>query len=231
MKVKIVFTLIIITLATTLTACIDFFLPIYEKTNDDGMSVIIDGVRYKEFPILKWIVHPTWPEKKIGYAGGWDTVIVEAQGDTEKNFVYIKGTIADYYDGFLYRTDKVIPEPSAESINKMIWEEYVVGSEEGYINTIVDKKIIKELFDILDSEEKTRKYEMIENNSKILNISIGCYSSDLPGALYLLAIGKSGDKIICGNRRENEYVEIPIELLVKISGRSADYFYELINQT
>jgi len=221
MKVKIVFALIIIIFATILTACIDFSLPIYEKTDEDGVSVIIDGVRYKQLPMLKWDVStlPIWEAKKIGYAGGRDIELTEVYGDIERNFIDV--WMNGYYECFLYRTDIVIPEPTAEVIDKIIWGDVVVGNIEGYCNTIVDKNIIEELFNILNTDEKFRKYEMVEKNSEIINISISCYSSDLTGAHYDLDIGtSSGGKIICGNKRENEYVEISIELLEKIAGKS-----------
>lgn len=63
---------------------------------------------------------------------------------------------------------------------------------------------------------------MIEINGRKINTYIGCMSSDLPGASYQLNVGKSNGKIVCGNRGENEYVEIPIELLEKIAGKSLD---------
>lgn len=221
MKVKVVSILVVIILIMiTSTACVDLSLPIYEKTDEDGTSVIIDGVRYKQLPILNWEVYPEWGGEIIGYAGNRETIICEANGDTERNFVYIKGTFTDYYDGFLYRADKEIPEPSADSIDEMMWFDYIIGSDEQYVNTVTDESIIEALFQIIETGEKLTEYEEIEKNSEKIIMYISCSSSELPGAYYILYIGRSNGKIICGNKREKEYVEIPIELLEKISGKT-----------
>lgn len=227
MKARIIFVLIVMITSIMLTSCVDLSLPVYEKTDEDGVSVYIDGVRYKQLPLLKWEVHPASyenPARKtnIGYAGGWDIILSEALGDTEKNFILMKGTIADYYDGYLYRADKVIPEPSAESIDELMWVETYIDDEEDYSNIIIDKDIIIELFSVLDTGEKTDEYNMIEKNSKKVNMYISCKSNNLPGSQYILHIGTNNGKIICGDFIDKQYVEIPIDLLEKIRGNKLE---------
>ncbi len=71
MKLKRLILIIYVILAITLLAsCANPVLPVYEKTNEDGMSVIIDGVRYKLLPLLKWSVYSQqiWEAEVIGYA-------------------------------------------------------------------------------------------------------------------------------------------------------------------
>lgn len=218
MKVKIIILLTVTLLIITLLAgCLNPFLPIYEQTDEDGTSVYINGVRYTQLPKIKWYVRPS--ERIIGFAGDRNTLVYAGLGDTDQNFIFLKGLFADYYDGELYRTDRIIPEP-ADVVDKLMYGDYAVGTNDEYTFITEDADTIKELFEILENGKKTDQFNSIEKDSAKVDIYIGCYSAKLPGAHYSLAIGTNNDgKIICGDRYENEYVEIPIELLEKIAGK------------
>jgi hypothetical protein len=165
MKSKIILVSILLIVLIMLTSCANPFLPIYKMTDEDGISVYIDGVRYKKLPELKWIVSPNgW--RNIGYAGDRHSALFEAKGDTEKNFIFIKGTVTDYYDGFLYRADKTIPEPSSDEIDKIMWFGYLDGnSNKAYTHITEDKDTIKELFEILDKGNKITEFNTIKKDS------------------------------------------------------------------
>ncbi len=157
--------LVIIVLTMILASClvVDPSLPVYEKTDEDGTSVYIDGVRYKELHELKWELILTYQSYEIiGYAGDRNTSITIDHTDTERNFIFLNGRM-------LYRADRNIPDVSVESVDNIEWEDYVVENDEiknEYKNTIEDKEIIIELFDLLDTGERTEKFDPIRNDSK-----------------------------------------------------------------
>ena len=72
MKKCISVSIILLILMFLLNGCINPFLPIYEyeETDEYGITVIIDGVKYVQLPRIKWHVTPTG--NVIGYAGSWD---------------------------------------------------------------------------------------------------------------------------------------------------------------
>ena len=133
------------------TGCIDSSLPIYEKIDEDGFSVIIDGIKYKDNPPLKWDVNIRG--EKIGFAGNKDISLYEVEGDKERYFIYYYYNFGDAFGRVLYRSDIEIPEPSEKTIDEIEWVEYYTKNdnneiiiEEEYTNTIEDITIIQELF-------------------------------------------------------------------------------------
>lgn len=226
MKQKIIMTLLIILILILLASCLNPFLPVYEKTEteEDGVCAIIDGVKYKELPEIKWFINVS--ERIIGFAGDKNTLVYEGFNDPDKNFVILQHFFSDHFDSMLYRTDKIIPEPSADVVDKIMWDDHIMGSDqknsEEHTYTTEDKDVIKELFEVLENGNKTSNYNLIRKGSKTIIMSIGCYSSKLPGAYYVLNIGISNGKIVCGDSYEKEYVEIPIDLLEKLAGKKID---------
>lgn len=199
------------------------FLPVYEKTKteEEGICVIIDGVRYKQKPVIKWYVYPKW--RAIGYAGDRTFLVSEGLEDPDRNFIFLDSYIGDYPEHQLYRTDKTFPEPSADIIEKIIWFDYLDGnSEKEYLYTTEDKETIKELFEVLDTKIITTEFNSINIDSRAINMGIVCYSLKLLGANYSLYIGISNGKLICGDLYDNEYVELPLDLIEKISGKKID---------
>ena len=202
-------------------------LPIYELTKDDGYNVVIDEVRYKQLPALKWQIDPSIHGKVIGYASDRSAVIWLEE--TEGNFIYLKGQWADYYDT-LYRTDINIPDPSADSVDKIVWDDYIVEDSEikdEYTNTVEDEEIIAELFNLLDSGEKTDNFDGIKNESGSIIMNIRLYCADLPGVYYGLSVGLDNGRIVCG-RPLTGYVYMPDDMLEKIAGKKID-IEKLIN--
>jgi hypothetical protein len=198
-------------------------LPIYQLTDEDGISVIIGGVRYKQLPALKWGIDLSIRGEAIGYASDRSTVIwLEETGG---NFIYLKGQYADYYD-VLYRADKFFPEPSPESVDKIEWEDYVYVYEKSeiensYTNIVKDPETIQELFGLLDQGEKTDNFDGIQNETNSVLMLIKLYCTDLPGVYYELEIGLDKGRIICG-RPLTGYVYMPEDLLEKIAGKKID---------
>lgn len=204
-----------------LAGCVDLSLPVYEKLDtsgtEDGVAIMVDGVKYKMYPILKWDVDPD--SKTIGYAGNWGAAVTRAVGDTEKNFLILIDFGSDAFYGPLYRTDKIIQDPSSESVDELIYIEYDMRPDEpkGYSNNVKDKEIIKEYFEILGNVDKTADIEFIKDCS----IRIEAYSKEVPGAKYFLYLVKKDHKLFIGSIEEG-YVEMPIELLEKIAGHKID---------
>ncbi len=195
--------------------CRDTSLPIYERCDENGINdengivVIVNGITYKMFPELKWNVEPG---EVIGYAGNWRTTVSNIVGDTENNFIYLCDVGSSMYYSPLYRTDKEIPEPTANSIDKIVYSESY-NSNEPTMNTIIDNETIQSLFEILETGTRFSEITFLKN----INISIACYSEAVPGASYYLYVVNCNGKLVCGNRKEG-YVEIPEDLLKKIAG-------------
>ncbi len=223
MKTKRIITLIIITLVIVICASCNPFLPVYEKTEteEDGICVVIDGVKYKKKPVIKWDVISGG--RTIGYAGDQTFRVSEGLDDPDRNFVFLDSYIGDYPPRKLYRADKTFPEPSAEIVDKIIWFDYLDGDQsKEYLYTTEDKDTIEELFKVLDTEIITTEFNSIMEGKRAINIGIVCYSSKLPGANYSLYVGISNGKIICGNLYDNEYIELPLELMERIAGKQID---------
>ena len=206
------------------------FLPIYQRTDingvqdQDGISLIIDGVRYKMFPATKWNI--TSYGDKIGYAGSWLTTVCQFVDDPERNFVFLHEFGTDMNSIPLYRTDKDVPEPCAESIDELVFHDDLAWSDYNrYSNIVEDKDIIKELFDALNTGRKVEELRPFDGSitirSKEHNIDIYCHSSALPFASYGLHFGLYDGKIICSDYEEL-FVEVPKELLEKIAGKELD---------
>lgn len=214
---KFIIVFVVIWFALFLSGC-NPFLPIYERVSDledeDGISIIIDGVVYKMLPRLKWSVGRTGD--MIGYAGSWGTTVFSVEGDPERNFVFLLDFWSDAYYSPLYRTDIDIPEPSADTINKIIYIEDYYGGEDSirYSNTVTDKEIIRELFDLLENGERVNKEHRF---IKDYQISIACFTDELPNSSYTLLFYSGNGELLCGGDFE-EFVVMPVELLSKIAG-------------
>lgn len=221
--IAILLIMVLITIVFICAGCANLSLPIFERLDEngvedeDGIVIVIDDVIYKMFPETRW--SPSIHGEVIGYAGNRKTTVSVYEGDTERNFVSLhdSGSSMNYIP--LYRTDILIPEPSKSSVNKLIYSETDFSGEsaQNYGNTIIERKIIHELFDVLESGTRTRDISFIEDFS----LSISCFSDEVPGASYNLNIVKSDGKLMCGTNKEG-YVEIPIELLEKIAGKEID---------
>ncbi|MGI5850219.1 MAG: hypothetical protein ACOX8Q_09200, partial [Christensenellales bacterium] len=126
---------------------------------------------------------------------------------------------ASMYYRPLHRTDKKIPEPSAEIVDKICWSEYDFSGNKSKLtsNWVTDKKVIATLFNTLDTNYRTNNYTFFEDYCA----DITCYSEEVPGAYYELDLGFNNGKLICGTREEG-YVEVPIELLEQIAGHKID---------
>mgnify|MGYP000359713679 CR=1 FL=1 len=224
-KEKVLIIVVLIFLVGHMLGC-NVSLPIYEKTDDDGLSVMINGITYKSNPPIKWELNS--PGEELGFAGNQDILLLKVSNDTDMNFLYYHDKYASTY-GVLYRADKDIPEPSKEVIDKIDWVEYytesdnnVVMTEDEYTNTINDKEIIEALFNEINN---SKKYDIFGYELSSLNrdgwlhiMYIECTSNMLLGAHYKLNIGVYDDKIVCGNSL-NKYVEISPELIERISGK------------
>lgn len=201
--------------------CGDDSLPVYEMTEDSekGMCVIIDGVQYQMYPETKW--HASQIDYQvIGYAGSKRTKIIGVLGDVNRNFILLdEPGFWDKQYPFLYRAD--IPEPSALSVDEVFYREQDFRGEEAhrYSATTRDKEIIESVFEILDSQEKTKEVSSLLGPS----ISLSCLSDDLPGVAYILGFRIKNGKLMCGNYHEG-YVEFPRKLLEEIAGRTVDIY-------
>ncbi len=223
-KAAILTLLTLIIISITLTGCYNHNLPVYEKTEEDGTSVYIDGVRYKELPRLEWDISNV--DKVIGYAGSYDTVIIGLKNDPNRDFIILKGFLQDYYGPGLYRTDKVIPEVSVENVDKIVWEDYEVdletyGKLNHHTNTVEDKTTITELFDLLETGEEARNVNSAKKDSRNYIMRFYLYCSEIPAASYALRIALDNGRIIC-SRIATGYVYMPDDLLEKIAGKKID---------
>lgn len=224
--ITIIVSLLIALIMIFLSGCVDS-LPVYEKTDEDGVSVYISGVRYKQLPILHWNVNPSLG-KVIGYAGSRDVRVSLPFGytedNTETNFVFLQYPLTDYYGEMLYRVDRDILDVSVDSVDKVVWgESTYINSQIGnlYSNTIEDKEVIQELFDLLDKGERTEDISQIVVNNNTLNIDISLYCSDIPEAYYDMRVGIANGKVVIG-REDIQYIYIPDDLLEKIAGKKID---------
>lgn len=231
LKRKIFITAIaILCLTFIVTSCgyfINPFLPVYPRLDkngvDDteGISVLFEGIKYKMYPALKWSVEDSGDI--IGYAGSWKTCITTVKGDTEKNFIILQDFDSEYNYIPLYRTDKAIPEPSSESIDKIVWREYIIGKDTGdYAHTVTNKEIIQEFFYDLAEGKKTGQIRPFECgvivDSDTYYMSVACYSSALTCAGYYLDFGIYDGKVVCSDLEEL-YVEVPLDILEKLAGK------------
>ncbi len=143
--------LLIVTLM--LCACRhDPSLPVYkminDMENDEDACVIVNDIEYRMRPELKWHLNIGEP---IGYTGNAKNEVLNVLGDTKMNFILISHP--GFWDGskfqILCRTDYEIPQPSAESVTKI-----VSNGSDNLNYTITDKEIISQLFEALASDER-----------------------------------------------------------------------------
>ena len=197
--------------------------PVYKRTDSekDGVTVNFEGVIYKMYPLTKWGSHPDG--ELVGYAGTKDTIICLAEGDTERNFIYLQDNGASMYYRPLYRTDREIPDPSGENIDEIVWTEYDFndGKSENYGRHFKDKETIKRLFEVWDTSKKTREYEGLPD----ISVRMFCTSSQVPGGYLELNLAQSTDQKIMMGTPDQGYTEVPIKLLEEISGRDIDVDY------
>jgi len=136
----------------------------------------------------------------------------------------IKHYRSTLYGPSLFRTDKVIPDVSVESVDKIVWEyfEFEEGEQRNnYTNTTEDRTTIEELFDLFENGEKTENFEPIEKGSKDYVLDIYLHISDIPAVYYLLEIGLDNGRFVCGKPLTG-YVYMPDDLLEKIAGKKID---------
>lgn len=216
--------LFILIMVLTFSGCVDFSLPVYQRVDkggpydEDGLSVVIDGVTYINRPAPRWSVMS--PGKSIGYAGNWDITIMEASGDSQGNFVCFFDSQRSWY-GYLYRKDRVIPEPTSESIDKI---EYSERGNRYVDRSISDKAVIQELFSLLGAGERLPTDSSDGLTRLSLNgssICLFCFSDAVSCTHYDLNIYKISGKLVCGNYFDG-YVEIPAVLLEKLAGHPLD---------
>lgn len=214
-----------IALLMTFAGCVKRLpVPVYEKTDEDGTSVYIDRVRYKELPKLQWAIDNV--DEIIGYAGSYSVFIYSLKNDPNRDFIVLKGYLQDSYWPGLYRTDKVIPDVSANNVDKIVWDDYEVDMEtygklNHYTNTIEDKKTITELFDLLETGEEARNINSAKKDSRNYIMSIYLYCSEIPAAYYVLRVGLDNSRFIC-SRITTGYVYMPDDLLERIAGKKID---------
>ena len=216
---KAVLMILIALFSVCLLGCVDNSYPIYERTDteEDGITVNFEGVTYKMYPLLKWEARPDG--NMIGYAGSKKTIICFAEGDTERNFLYLQDNGASMYYKPLYRTDRVIPEPSEDTVDSLRWSEYDFTGEDkqNISNSVMETEIIKKLFSVLESGEKIWEYKMLTD----FRVHIYCASGEVPGASYDLMLVKNNNKLLIGNTMIG-YNEVPTELIEDIAGHEID---------
>lgn len=226
MKTKVTLITIIIFIVILITGCFSRYidhLPTYERelNDQDGVAVIIDGVKYKALPELKW--HEQRPGEKFGKAGGKTLYLCE--NDPDRNFIFIWDDefqpVSELHHVLLYRTDREILTPSAESVDKLLWQENNYRGEEAVHDSqwIKDKEIIEALFDEMKANEGTRVLDVESFNHFSMNIY--CYSELVPGARYYLWLGHVNGKLVCGNYFEG-FVEFSPEVLEQIAGHDIE---------
>jgi len=212
MKRSITCVIAVVALAALFSGC----MPIYDMAGGDSIgmdtSVIMDGVTYEMVPDLKWRVNPG---HTLGYAGSRSIKILDAEGDTERNFICLMETSQfwDKHYAVLCRTD--YPEPSAETITRIEYYGKDGGGQEIH-SIITDLTVIKELFDALENGKQ--EYDI--SRTEDFQAAIYCTSDDVPGATYVLGIIINDGRLMCGSHEEG-YVEISDELFKKITGTNA----------
>jgi len=186
------------------------------KIGDANVSVTINGVKYAMYPELKWDVQPG--DNVIGYAGNMGLAILKVKGDSKMNFIYLRDTLPGRYYYPLCRTDRIIPEPSAKTVDTIYFREYDFSGDEvkSYDNTIADIPTVDEFFSLFNNNNKVPYSELINIKLKDFSIGISCSSNQVPGALCFFDIGSYEGKLVCGDGYG--YVEMPIELLEKLAG-------------
>ena len=181
----------------------------------EELYITIDDIKYIMLPESVWTIQPG--SEVIGYAGSRDIEIIEAEGDTERNFIFLNDRNNFSFElclAILHRTD--IPEPSSNIISRIdYYENNYTGNDIVEVrNTVTDQELIFELFNLLESSQKTTLVSRLDSFTIVFN----CYADAVPGAVYSLGIRKSGEKLMCGNSEEGGYVELPIELLEEMAG-------------
>lgn len=222
---------IVIAFLVLLGSCFNPFLPIYKKTEEDGLSVYIDGVQYKRDPPLIW--RPILgPFEEIGYANDWSDKVFAYKNDVDKDFIFVKWILQDYYGPVLYNSQKQFPSVSTENIDKIIWFQEIIlnptgedRSESISQNVIADKALIGEMLSLIETKDgyESRRNFMRSGNLKFLAIEL--YSDRVKCANIVLDIGRISDKLVVRNFND-KYVMIPEDLVVKFSGMTA---YDIIN--
>lgn len=199
--------------------------PVYdfEETEEDGMTVSIAGVVYKELPKTKWEMHPDG-KVYIGYGGSKDVTILAVKGDVIRNFIYV---YTDRFDGgtILYRTDIKVPEPSGDSVDKIIFSERDFSIREGddCINAkfAYDRLIIKEFFDELQDNSDTVFSPEEVNDFGDIYFEIICKSKKVLGASYSLELKYLNGNLVCGNNIDG-FVKVSLEVIEKLVGQPID---------
>ncbi len=159
------------------TGCfsVNLTMPVYEMKNGDEINentiVIINDIEYRMQPEQKWSINPG---EIIGYAGTWKIEVLEAEGDTKRNFICLFDT-SQFWDkqyAIFHRTD--LPEPSSDSVSMISYYEQDFRGEkiQRLTNIISDENTIKELFE--ETDNGTRIFDVSHFNG--VSIVLSCYS-------------------------------------------------------
>ena len=194
-------------------------LPTYERelNEKDGVAVTIDGVVYRALPKIKWDGQRAG--ESFGEAGGKTLSLCE--NDPERNFIFVWDEefqpIGELHNVLLYRTDREIPPPSAESVNQMYWHEIDSRSSETQRRkrSITDNELIKLFFNELTANQDTLvpKADSFER----FGMSIACFSEIVPGANYGVGFRHIDGRLVCGNYFDG-YVDFSLDVLEQIAG-------------
>ena len=193
----------------------------YRSWNDLS-QIEVDGVQYEMMNGTKWELDSNAKMVEIGVTGGIfsKTGVYVIEGDVDRNFILLHEGLSSMWRTPLVRTDKVIPEPSADTITrfKCIGAfKTAEGEIEPFEYILDDASIIQELF-VLFNDNKVKKSDDFADYRTM----IYCYSDKLPGMFYPLQIRYKDGQFICGNFSYNYFVDMPYELLEKISGQKSE---------
>ena len=147
----------------------------YTNGNIDQSLVMVDDIEYK----MGCILDENQIGEMIGFLDNTSYPIYRINGDTDKNFLYIKisGEMPGHW-GF-YRSDFIFSEVSADTVNRLEWWDATSRSTK----TITDQQIISEFFDYVSS---ARAYTGDETAD--LYAQVDLYLKDAPGLRDYMAI-------------------------------------------
>lgn len=189
----------------------------YYPSWDQLSKIKVDGVVYEMCSNLKWQMDFEAHHMKIGRTGFLvSTGVYVIEEDTERNFIYLLEPMSSMWRTPLFRTDKTIPEPSGDSVDRIKFVG-VLKSKKGEVTTfetsLEDQDIIQTLFTVLEDPNNRVDAE----DAMYYGNRIYCYSAALPGMCYELAISFNEGRYILNGGYGNRLVEISPELLEKIT--------------
>lgn len=189
------------------------------KSWDDMTKIEIDGVRYEMIDGIRRELDGDAKMVEIGVTGGMfsKTGVYVIEGDVDRNFILLHEGLSSMWRTPLVRTDKEIPEPSADTITKLKCIgafRTAEGEIESFEYILDEADIIQELFTLFNDNKIKDSDDFTYYRTMIY-----CYSDELPGMYYPLQVRYKDGKFICGNFSYNYFVDMPYELLEKISGQ------------